>query len=649
MKKRVFCSFLSILVLLCSLAIVPLSVSAEEEEILLPGKVYEFIGESPYVFHDAESVSASDEGAKTYGTFSLSGNIANTSRKEGFSAYGVENGTIKIHYKYDNELLEAPEDAWHLVDDSEKTIGDAAIDEKIMKGAIIIQTSKDGKLWLNDTVYTNRFNDVPVNSESIFETSDVQLVNGCYYRISVAYKTDILVEEGSFLYIFSDNTYESRRYAEVYEFYAYDVNNTKNKVDMSQMMTKSLGQKIRTEDSGYSGSIEIDIDDVHFGWDIGNFFVSGYTREATDENGNPVFLKNVGDQVTLWFRLKQDLNRLNGKENLLLAEDNGGYDQQFEIPKTNLGKGALIIQFTDHQGIKHEPTIYTNYLEANTSFDADTIVQLFEEGDYEIALDYMVMDDGLVFDDYYCYRIAFQYSVRNGNCMVYPFDVLTGEELANSATTENGFRLDLAKSRYLDINIKKEVLREGAEGLTEDPRFNRPAKDGDEYTEEGIYTITVNNKYTNQETTKKIYVGTNKLLKASMENGLSVDDIEKLLAQGATISDEGKIIMPEQTPQTEVTSGEKEDKADSSETASSSEEKEKTSDEGNRTPAIPIAIGAVAIVAAGGFAASRRKGGKSTETVATKPETVTTEQEPVTTEPGEELQSEEYKKQEDSE
>ena len=70
--------------------------------------------------------------------------------------------------------------------------------------------------------------------------------------------------------------------------------------------------------------------------------------------------------------------------------------------------------------------------------------------------------------------------------MVYPFDVLTGEELTNSSITENGFRLDLARSRYLAINVKKQQLKAGADGLTEDVRFNRPAKDGDEYTEEGV-------------------------------------------------------------------------------------------------------------------------------------------------------------------
>ena len=57
--------------------------------------------------------------------------------------------------------------------------------------------------------------------------------------------------------------------------------------------------------------------------------------------------------------------------------------------------------------------------------------------------------------------------------------------------TENGFRLDLAKSRYLKINLKKEILKDSADGLIEDTRFNGPVQDGAEYTEEGIYHIDI--------------------------------------------------------------------------------------------------------------------------------------------------------------
>ena len=106
--------------------------------------------------------------------------------------------------------------------------------------------------------------------------------------------------------------------------------------------------------------------------------------------------------------------------------------------------------------------IYKDYLAAKARQKAAVEVNLCEEGDYEVALDYEVRKNRIdVFgwnplpsdNDY---RIFFRFSVRNGNCMVYPFDVDTGEELTNSAITENGFYLDLAKSRYLNIDIKKE-------------------------------------------------------------------------------------------------------------------------------------------------------------------------------------------------
>lgn len=280
--------------------------------------------------------------------------------------------------------------------------------------------------------------------------------------------------------------------------------------------------------------------------------MSGYTDEIAESDGNVVFLKNVGDKVTLWFNLGQNINALNGKDNLSITADTEGYDQYFETPRMNFGRGVLIIRYTDHNNVQGEPTIYTNYLEANATVGADTKVQLFEEGDYEVALDYQITDDQLI-DQISHYRIFFKFSVRNGNCMVYPFDVVTGSELTNSSMTENGFRLDLAKSRYLKVNIKREVLKDSADGLVEDTRFNGPAKDGAQYADEGIYTITVTNKYTGQFTVKKIYVGTNNVLRAHMTTGLSIPEINNLVAQGATISDDGTIQLASITPATDAT------------------------------------------------------------------------------------------------
>ena len=228
-------------------------------------------------------------------------------------------------------------------------------------------------------------------------------------------------------------------------------------------------------------------------------------------------------------------------------------------------------------------------------------MQLFEEGDYEVALDYEVTSDGLI-DKVGHYRIFFKFSVRNGNCMVYPFDVATGSELTNSSMTEKGFRLDLAKSRYLKVNIKREVLKDSADGLVEDTRFNGAAKDGAEYTDEGIYTITVSNEYTGQLTTKKIYVGTNSVLRAHMTTGLSIAEINDLVADGATISEDGTIqlatVKPTE-PDTEEKNGAKKDETEHP-TASNTPANADNQTEDIKKDSLPIllfiAIGAAVLI-----------------------------------------------------
>lgn len=535
--------FLCILGVLAALfCLIPVAAYAEDSKTVVTGKVYCFDKDSRYEIQSSETFAVSDVD-NTYGTFSISGNIDNVGTHNNVPAYEVSAPTLFFYYNYSDTLLMADPDSWHLYQDNSKEVDGLSLDAPVQNGTIIIQTSVDQKNWLTVDTIANAFEDIPVRTSSIYSSTDVQLVNGCYYRVIVAYELRIRTEKSHILFVNTDQ-YDYQKYAEVYEFYAYrDTGEPEASGE-----TYQLGSKVRVQDfDSYSGTVPIEKNDIHYGWDLGNFFVSGYTENVSDAEGNPVFLKNVGDQVTLWFHLDQNIDALNGKDVLRITADTEGSDQYFETPVINFGRGALIIRYTDYNNVRSEPTIYTNYLEANTAIGADTKVQLFEEGDYEVALDYEVTNDQLL-DTVNHYRIFFRFSVRNGNCMAYPFDVVTGSELTNSSITENGFRLDLAKSRYLKINIKREVLTESADGLVEDTRFNGPAQDGAEYTDEGIYTITVHNDYTDQTTTKKIYVGINKVLRAYMATGLSIPEINALVAEGATILDDGTIQPVKTTP-----------------------------------------------------------------------------------------------------
>ena len=66
------------------------------------------------------------------------------------------------------------------------------------------------------------------------------------------------------------------------------------------------------KDNGYSDAIEIKNGDPHYGWKLGKFALSGFTTKRKDENGDFVLLKNVGDEITLYFILEHDINILDG-------------------------------------------------------------------------------------------------------------------------------------------------------------------------------------------------------------------------------------------------------------------------------------------------------------------------------------------------
>lgn len=587
--RRIMAFMLSLFI---GVTILPLKSSAVSDKTVIPGEVYTFDKGSKYEFSKSVASEASDSG-NTYGTFSVSGNIENVGTKDGRPSYEISSGKLGFFYNYDDAILNADEDSWHLIDDKSKKIDTLSLSSNIMKGAIVLQTSQDCLNWSDVEIITNAFSNTPNRTSSIYTSKDVELFNGCFYRLIVAYELERRIADTNFLFINTDK-YEKKKCAEVYEFYAYMNSGDVDVLDPNN--SYRLGERVRVKThDGYSGEVEIDSEDIHYKWEIGEFYVSGFSDDKTSADGSKVFLKHVGDKVTLWFKLKQNIDGVKGQTNLIISPDTEGKDQYFETDTMDFGRGTLIIRKTDHNNIKSDPIFYTNYLEANATVGADTKVYLCEEGDYEVALDYAVTKKGVLNKIGY-YRIFFKFSVRNDNSMFFPLDVVTGSELSNSSATENGFRLDLAGSQYLSVTIKREILKDTVDGLVEDTRFNGAAKNGSEYTEEGIYTITARNEYSGTETTKRIYVGTNAVLRAHMKTGRTISEINELLSQGATISDDGTIQLVSSTTPAEPNNPEG-SQSPASEIPSDDSVVEPNKDKFTADiPVVPI-LGAVAILA----------------------------------------------------
>lgn len=516
------------------------------------GRLYEFDEKNEYTYSNANAKSTINEGS-LLGTFSLNGEIKIIPNYNGFEAFEVKNGTVDFRYYIKSDLLNSDETEWHVVDDKSSKIDALKLDEKIMGGAIVVQASLDNNKWINEYVcYNISGSDF---MPQFYSSSSVQQVNGCYYRIIVAYKTEKRLPDTKGLFGITEKHFDYKKYVEVYEFYMIDSRERSEKVvkatDEPRIIVGDLNNTKKVKkDTGYAEEETMTAKDPHYGWNLGTFYINGFTRDK-EEDGTHVFLKNLGDTVTLWYRLEQkDINCLNEKKNLSIAGDGKGYDQAFpDTPKTDFKRGALFIRYTDRWN-NTTTTRYFNYLEANTKTGTDTKVELFEEGDYYVSLDYCIKDSSGI-DSYTYYRLSFSFKIRNGNCMFYIFDKGTGNELPENALAEKGIRIDLAKSKYLDIDVTKTVIDSSNVRKMQDVRLNRPDRDGAEYTDEGVYVFTITNRATNEKTTKKYYVGTDPYIKALAVTGLSLNEIEDRIEEGYTIAENGTLIPPPEPEETE--------------------------------------------------------------------------------------------------
>ncbi len=510
--------------------------------------------------------------------FYLKGDIATVSETNGFTSYGIKNGNldIMINEQFCSELYNQPDPTeWHVIADKTRTVDSKEFLQSINTGAVIVQTSKDGKTWINSDYETDFYANMNVMNQrslgdntvnSFYRATRIQLINGCYYRILVAYKLQRELDSSQMLFVTVKQVEEKER-IEVYKFYAYDLTANQEET-MSTQNAYEFSDVYRVDNqNGFDNPRLIKSDDPHIDWSVGKFYVSGYTDVRMD-NGVPMFLKVPGDRVALWFNLEQELDKCNGKTDIKVDYIDSGSDIYFGTPKIkDFGRGTLIIRKTDKEN-KKERQIYTNYLEASATVGANTRVDLFEEGDYEIALDYQLhYDEPFVFGKTAAktltYRIFFKFKVRNGDVSAFLRDIDTNQFIINANVAEHGFYIDVAKSQYLTMSIKREVPTDSFDGLIEDTKFSGVAKEGRKYNDEGIYTVTIKNPATGDSITKRVYVGNRDIFLAHMKTGLSISEINERIAAGASIDISGQIIDPKPIDVIESSQDSEKDSAES--------------------------------------------------------------------------------------
>ena len=195
MKKRICNSITRLLAFatsamaLCSFVYTPCF--AENGNTAVVGKLYEFEDKSEYEISSAQS-SSTTTSSNTYGEFLLNGNIKNSISKNGVPSYEVEDGKLSLVYKYDDTLLNADTDSWHLFSDDVNKIDGQVLANSVQKGTILLQTSMDRLNWTDAVCMTNVFSSTPICSDSFYESKDIELINGCYYKLLLLMKHEFV-------------------------------------------------------------------------------------------------------------------------------------------------------------------------------------------------------------------------------------------------------------------------------------------------------------------------------------------------------------------------------------------------------------------------------------------------------------------------
>lgn len=253
---------------------------------------------------------------------------------------------------------------------------------------------------------------------------------------------------------------------------------------------------------GYAKTDAVTDKDLQAGWQLGRFIIAGFTEETS----NGVFLKTLGDDITLFFYLEQDIEALNGNTKMSIAIDKEAKDVPFNYSEADasFGAGALLIQREDFRHNITRVPPYTNFLAANDTGVANTRVEITEEGSYQIALDYLIKTSGIG-GKTEGYRISFSFDVKNGDGVVFMRDTGTTSELQDYSRTNNGFKIDMGASHSVKAHITRyDINLDGtALNICED----KPASDGDSFTKKGYYEIEMTNQVTGKTFVKHIFIG----------------------------------------------------------------------------------------------------------------------------------------------
>lgn len=182
------------------------------------GSSYELSEGASYNYSGASPVSYLTYGRKTMGTFYIIGNFNEESTYQDKFAYGTEE-TISFGYYYDGAYQTDVLENYNILADESTVVAGSTLSGSISKGALIVQKSYDGINWMDAAnPVVNFFESNPAGVDGFYTTSGDDIKHGTFYRVTIAYKTGMKVDEKGILF-WKEDVFDARENVEVYEFF----------------------------------------------------------------------------------------------------------------------------------------------------------------------------------------------------------------------------------------------------------------------------------------------------------------------------------------------------------------------------------------------------------------------------------------------
>ena len=265
--KKLSCTFGVAMMLMVVSGAFPFVAEAKEQTVDIDGLVYEFGKKSEYEIDSSELSNNADKEFRI-GTLSINGDIQRNYDKNGITAYEIaDDGIFTLDFKYIDTLKKAEEDSWHLIEDGDDVVNGIELSDDIDYGALILQTSLDGEKWVTINTTVNITDNKTFGKDQI---NNVQLSNGCYYRIIAAFEVEKRTKDysWSFKEFYKTDDFSTQKIAQVYEFYAsykdIDTTPTGEKYYF-YAGAKNASYTVGTNKNNYAGSQTITKDDPHYG------------------------------------------------------------------------------------------------------------------------------------------------------------------------------------------------------------------------------------------------------------------------------------------------------------------------------------------------------------------------------------------------